>query len=259
MKESDKMKYALITGASSGIGEEFAKRLAKENYHLILVARRRDRLETIKDQLPCECDIICADLSLKEECLRVVDVVKDLPIEVLINNAGFGDCSYFLDGQLDKELQMIDVNIQAMHILTKEILKIMVKNDRGYLLNVASSAGLIPAGPYMATYYATKAYVTSFTQAIAQELKEKGSHVYIGALCPGPVATEFNQVAEVEFALKGISAQYCVDYALKKMKKKKVLIIPTWTMKFSIFMIRFIPRSLYIRIVSHQQKRKIQG
>lgn len=250
-------KYAVITGASSGIGVEFAKRLAKKDYHLILVARRQERLEKLKKKLGTPCDIITADLGKEEECYRLFEEIKDKEIEVFINNAGFGDCGAFLEGDLEKELNMIQVNVKAVHLLTKLVLRKMEKQNVGYLLNVASSAGLMEAGPYMATYYATKSYVTSLTQGIAQELKEKGSNVYIGCLCPGPVDTEFNNVANVEFALKGITPGYCASYALKQMYRKKVVIIPTFQMKAAMTFGRFLPRSVYVKIASHQQKKKI--
>lgn len=250
-------KYAVITGASSGIGVEFAKRLAKKDYHLILVARRQERLEKLKKKLGTSCDIITADLGKEEECYRLFEEIKDKEIEVFINNAGFGDCGAFLEGDLEKELNMIQVNVKAVHLLTKLVLRKMEKQNAGYLLNVASSAGLMEAGPYMATYYATKSYVTSLTQGIAQELKEKGSNVYIGCLCPGPVDTEFNNVANVEFALKGITPGYCASYALKQMYRKKVVIIPTLQMKAAMTFGRFLPRSIYVKIASHQQKKKI--
>lgn len=250
-------KYAVITGASSGIGVEFAKRLAKKDYHLILVARRQERLEKLKKKLGTPCDIITADLGKEEECYRLFEEIKDKEIEVFINNAGFGDCGAFLEGDLEKELNMIQVNVKAVHLLTKLVLRKMEKQNVGYLLNVASSAGLMEAGPYMATYYATKSYVTSLTQGIAQELKEKGSNVYIGCLCPGPVDTEFNNVANVEFALKGITPGYCASYALKQMYRKKVVIIPTLQMKAAMTFGRFLPRSIYVKIASHQQKKKI--
>ncbi|MGN0351824.1 MAG: SDR family NAD(P)-dependent oxidoreductase [Roseburia sp.] len=250
-------KYAVITGASSGIGVEFAKRLVKKDYHLILVARRQERLEKLKKKLGTPCDIITADLGKEEECYRLFEEIKDKEIEVFINNAGFGDCGAFLEGDLEKELNMIQVNVKAVHLLTKLVLRKMEKQNAGYLLNVASSAGLMEAGPYMATYYATKSYVTSLTQGIAQELKEKGSNVYIGCLCPGPVDTEFNNVANVEFALKGITPGYCASYALKQMYRKKVVIIPTLQMKAAMTFGRFLPRSIYVKIASHQQKKKI--
>lgn len=250
-------KYALITGASSGIGCEFAKALSKEEYDLILVARREDRLMELSHHLSCECQIIQADLSKEDECYRIYDELKDHSIDLLINNAGFGDCGYFIDGDLQKEINMIKVNIEAVHILTKLFIQKMNEQGHGSILNIASCAGLMPAGPYMSTYYATKAYVTSLTRGIGQELKEKKSPLYIGCLCPGPVDTEFNRVAQVKFALRGISVKQCVEQALKGMKKGKIVIIPTLMMRMMMTLGRFIPVSLYVRIASFQQKRKI--
>lgn len=250
-------KYAVITGASSGIGAQFAKLLAQDHYHLILVARREKRLKSLAETLDTKCDIIVADLSHKDECYRLYDQIKNLYIEIFINNAGFGDCGVFLDTDINKEIDMINLNIKALHILTKLIVQHMQKQNFGYILNVASSAGLTVGGPYMSTYYATKSYVTSLTCGIAKELKDRHSQVYIGCLCPGPVNTEFNQVANVEFALKGISASYCAKYGLKKMFRKKVIIIPTIKMKLAITLGKLLPTSLYIHIIAHQQKRKI--
>lgn len=250
-------KYAVITGASSGLGAEFAKKLSKKGYSLVLVARRTSRLQKLARKLNTECEILTADLSSHSECERVYGALKDKYIEIFINNAGFGDCGPFIEGSIEKELQMIRLNINAVHYFTKKILQKMQKSDSGYILNVASSAGLIPAGPYMATYYATKSYVTSITRAVAAELRECGSHVYIGCLCPGPVDTEFNNVANVEFALKGIRADTCARYALAQMKRRKTVIIPTLQMNFVVKAGRLLPSGLYIRLVSHQQKKKI--
>lgn len=233
-----KSAYALITGASSGIGEAFAEQLSKEGYPVILVARRKERLQRTADKIEKQggkAIVITADLTKKEECFGIIQQLEGKKIGVFINNAGFGDCGMFLSGDLEKEMNMIDVNIKAMHILCKLVLQKMKKQEVGYLLNVASSAGLIPAGPYMATYYATKSYVVSLTRAIAQELQDEGSNIYIGALCPGPVNTEFNSVANVEFALRGITPAYCVKCAIRQMKKRKVLIVPTLTIKAATF------------------------
>lgn len=258
-------QYAVITGASSGLGSDFSRRLAKEGYSLILVARRENRLEELKHEFETQIDsenaqYICfeADLSRKDECKRLYEFIADKPIAIFINNAGFGDCGYFLDGDLQKEENMIDVNIKAVHILTKWILKKMDMQGYGYLLNVASSAGLMPAGPFMATYYASKAYITSLTRAIARELKEKGSKVYIGCLCPGPVNTEFNDVANVEFALPGISSEYCANYAIDMMKRRKTVIVPTLRMKAAMTFGRFLPQDIYIALAGHQQKKKLK-
>lgn len=250
-------KYAVITGASSGIGAEFAKRLAKQGYALILIARRKDRLQKLAKQLRTNCEIIAADLTNLDECERVYGMLESKQIELFINNAGFGDCGAFLENSLEKEMQMIRLNIQAVHFFMKRMLKKMQKTGHGCILNVASSAGLIPAGPFMATYYATKAYVTSLTRAAAAELKESHSSVYVCCLCPGPVDTEFNSVANADFALKGVSAGYCVSYTLAQMKRRKTVIIPTLRMKAAITCGRFLPSGLYIRLVSRQQKKKI--
>ena len=254
--------YAVITGASSGIGTQFAKRLAKEGYDLILVARRKEKLQKLSDSInnkykDIKCEVFTADLLQLDECQRLSDYLEEKDVSVFINNAGFGDCGSFCDTDIAKEIGMIDVNVRAVHFLTKKMVQQMRKKDRGYILNVASSAGLIPAGPYMATYYATKAYVASLSRAVAEELHQKGSNIYVGCLCPGPVDTEFNDVANVNFALKGISAEYCANYAVDMMKKKKVVIVPTLRMKLATTCGRFIPQSLYIKMVSHQQKKKI--
>lgn len=249
--------YAVVTGASAGLGTEFAKQLADKGYKLILTARREERLKTLAENLPVECVIIPADLSKTEECLRFFNLIKEYKIDIFINNAGFGDCNSFLDSDLDLELDMVDVNVKAMHTLFKKMLQKMQKENHGYILNVASSAGLLPAGPYMATYYATKAYVSSLTQAVAQELKEMDSKVYVGALCPGPVDTEFYDVANVEFTLKGITPEYCVEYAIKQMIKRQTVIVPTLFMKASTLAGKMAPRSLAVKITSGQQRKKL--
>jgi hypothetical protein len=184
--------------------------------------------------------------------------IADKKIRIFINNAGFGDCGYFCDTDAQKELSMIDVNVKAVHLAMKLALRGMLRQESGYILNVASSAGLLPGGPYMATYYATKAYVTSLTRAVACELRERGSRVYVGALCPGPVDTEFNSVANVEFALKGISAEDCVDYAVNQMKKRKMIIVPTHAMRLALGCGRLLPADLLVRITAHQQRKKFQ-
>lgn len=251
--------YALVTGASSGLGFEFAKQLSERGYKLVLVARRRDRLEKVQKAIKTDSIIIAADLSQRDECVRVITETMDLNIDVFINNAGLGDCGRFYETDANKDLQMIDVNVTAMHLLLKMFLQRMKssKVTGGYILNVASSAGLFPAGPYMATYYATKAYVTSLTQGIARELKEEGSDIYVGALCPGPVDTEFNNVANVEFALPGIDPEMCVNYAIKQMfDRRKVIIVPTLRMKLAVFGCRFLPREQIVAMTAGQQKKK---
>lgn len=250
-------KYAVITGASSGIGYEFAKCLAKKGYALILIARREKRLQNLAKHLNTECEVVCADLTSLQECERVYQILESKNIAIFINNAGFGDCGPFLEGDLDKELRMIELNVRTVHFFFKRILQKMQKVDYGYLLNVASIAGLMPAGPYMATYYASKAYVTSLTRAVAAELHEKNSNVYVGCLCPGPVDTEFNRVANVEFALKGINSTYCAKYALSQMWKRKTVIIPKLDVKFMASVGSRLPAGILIWMISFQQKKKI--
>lgn len=251
-----KKAYALITGASSGIGEAFAKKLAKKGYPLILVARREERLLKLSKTLRTKTVIIEADLSLESERSRLMEKICHYDIEILINNAGFGCCGPFTKTSLKNEMDMIEVNIKAVHFLTKKLLPHMLRKNTGYILNVASCAGLFPAGPYMAAYYASKSYVVSFTRAVSHEIKEKGKNVYIGCLCPGPVDTEFNAVADVDFALKGISPDYCAHYALKKMFQKKTVIIPTLMIKAATLLSRLIPVKLCIAMTAHQQKSK---
>ena len=252
-----KKPYAVVTGASSGIGFEIAKQLSKRGYRIVLVARNEKKLEKVQKILATESIILPADLTQRSECVRLMEETRELDIEVFVNNAGFGDCGRFSKTDIGKELDMIDVNVTAVHLLTKMILhRFKERTSGGYILNVASSAGLFPAGPYMATYYASKAYVTSLTSAIDGELKDENSAIYIGALCPGPVDTHFNDVANVEFSLKGISAKKCAIYAVNQMFKRKTIIVPTLRMKMAVFFVRLLPRSVMVSMTGRQQKKK---
>ena len=247
------MKKALITGASSGIGRAFAYKLADMGYDLILTARREAPMVEIKNNIKTNAEIIAGDISDKDFCISLAEKAKE--VDVLINNAGFGVFGEAIESDLEKELDMIDVNIKAVHILTKLFLKEFVKKDKGYILNVASSASFFP-GPLFASYYASKIYVKRYSYGLCEELRRKKSKVKICCLCPGPVDTEFNDVANVQFALKGISPSYCANYAIDKMKKRKVVIVPSLKMKMAMFGGRLIPDDLYIKIAGHQQKKK---
>lgn len=251
------MSYALVTGASSRIGKEFALQLAKKGYDLVLVARNEKKLEELAKEVNVNVLIFSVDLSSEKECVDLLSKLENIDIEIVINNAGFGECGEFKTIETSLEMNMIDVNIKAVHLITKYFVRKLSLKDFTYILNVASIAGLFPSGPYMATYYATKAYVTSLTQAVAKELKDNGSKLYIGALCPGPVNTEFNRVANVKFSLKGINADKCVEYALKKMFKRKQIIIPTFKLKCAYFVQRLLPKKTIIYFMSKQQKRKL--
>ncbi len=222
---------ALITGASSGIGRKMAEVLAGRGYDLILVARRRNLLEELKSELPVDVRVIAADLGKEESCRELYEQTKDEPIEILINNAGFGLIGAFDRTSLETELDMIDVNIRAVHILTKLFLKDFKKRNHGYILNMSSSAGFLP-GPLMSTYYASKAYVLSMSQAIWEELRQQKSKVHISALCPGPIPTDFNKIAQVpHISGRGVSSRYAAEYAIRKMFRKKRIIIPGFGMK----------------------------
>ena len=253
------MKTALVTGASSGIGAAVARRLDSLGFNVILTARRANRLEALASELENEAAVITADLSQKSECFRLYEEVKDRNVSVVINNAGFGLLGDFDDTDLDRELSMIDVNCAAVHILTKLFLKDLIARDRGYILNVGSSAGLMPGGPLMATYYATKAYVVSLTQSIDEELRARGSRVRIAVLCPGPVQTEFNDVADCDFAVQGISAEYCAEEALKGLFSGKTVIVPDRGMKLATAAVRVAPRRVTLRTARRLQSKKLSN
>jgi len=246
---------ALITGASSGLGYDMAIILGNMGYDLILVARREDKLLELKNKISTNVKIICKDLSQENSCYDLFEETKEENIDVLINNAGFGMYGEFSKTDLKKDLNMIDLNIKAVHILSKLFLEQFIKNDSGYIMNVASSAGFMP-GPLMSIYYATKAYVLNLTQAIYEELRVSNSNVHVCALCPGPVNTEFNKVAEVSFGMKGLNSFEVSEYAIKKMFKKKTVIIPGFLMKLTIFSTRFIPRKSLLKFTYNIQKQK---
>lgn len=246
---------ALITGASSGMGRDMAKILSQKGYDLILVARDEKKLEEVKKQLKTETKIVVMDISKEENCKKIYEENKD--IDILINNAGFGDCGHFEETSLDKDIQMIHTNIIAYHILTKLYLKEMIKKDSGKILNVASIAGFMP-GSLMTTYYSTKNYVVRFSESIREELRRKKSKVQISILCPGPVDTNFNKVADVEFALKGLSSEYVAKYAINKFFKGKFYIVPGWKIKLARIGAKLAPASFVAKISYNMQKRKIR-
>ena len=228
---------ALVTGASSGRGEEIAKELAKRGYDIILVARNEEKLKNVASKIKTNTRIIIIDLSNKENCKKLYEETKNEDIDILINNAGFGVHGKFFDTDLDKEIQMIETNITAVHILMKLFLKDMIKKNSGYILNVASMAAFGP-GPLMSAYYASKAYV------VKTELKKNNSNVKISVLCPGPVRTNFNKVAGVDFAAPSLSSEYVAKYAVKKMLKNKFTIVPGTFMKITRFFEKITPHNL---------------
>ena len=241
----------LITGASSGIGLSMAKYFDSIGYDLILVTRDKSKLSNIK--FNNKVDIFSTDISDVDNCIKLYNKYSD--VDILVNNAGFGLFGEFTDTNLDKELNMIDVNIRALHVLTKLYLKDMIKRDSGHILNVGSIAGFMP-GPLMDSYYASKNYVVRLSQGIKEELRRKKSNVGIHVLCPGPVKTNFDNVAGVSFSLKGMDSDYVAKYAIDKMLKGKFIIIPGFSIKMLRFVSKIIPDSLLVKMVYNSQKRK---
>jgi len=246
---------ALITGASSGIGRSMAKYLASLGYQLILVGRDKKKLEELQKSLSVESKVIIADLSDITRVKEVYVMTKNDDIDILINNAGFGLFGKFYETDINKELEMIHTNIEAVHLLTKLFLRDMQKRNSGYILNVASMAAFGP-GPLMATYYATKAYVNNLSEAISEELRREKSNVFVCSLCPGPVDTNFNDTANVEFSVKPLSSDEVARYAIDSMFKGKVVIIPGFKMKVTMFFRRFASRKMIRKITYNIQKRK---
>lgn len=243
----------LITGASNGIGKNFAELLSKDN-ELILVARSKDKLESLKKELKGKVTIEVMDLSQRDNVYKLYEKYKN-KIDFLINNAGFGAYGKFYETDLQNELNMIDLNLITYHILTKLFLQDFVKKNSGTILNVASSAAFEP-GPLMATYYATKSYVYNLTLGIYEELRRENSNVHVHVLCPGPVDTGFNDRANVKFGVKSLSSEYVAKYTLKQIKKNKTIIIPGTMMKLGIFGTRFVSRKGIAKIAYNIQKSK---
>lgn len=246
---------ALITGASSGIGRDIARSLARRGYDLILVARREDRLRELAQTLNADVRIIPMDLTSVKNCKKLHETVTDEQIDVLVNNAGRGLFGAFDETDLDAELEMLKLNITAMHVLMKLFLRDFKARGRGRILNVASSAAFLP-GPLLSSYYASKAYVLRLSQAVAEELRRANSAVKISVLCPGPVHTEFNDVAGVQFMQKGLSSEFVAEYAVQGMLAGRLVVTPGLTMKAVHFAAHTLPDALLTRICWYMQKRK---
>lgn len=247
---------ALVTGASSGMGKDMAKYLASLGYDLIVVSRDKEKLERIYKDEKVKVTIIDMNLTDTDNCIKLHEMLKKENIDILINNAGFGDAGKFTKTNLDKELEMIDLNVKSYHVLTKLFLTDFVKRDYGRILNVASIAGFM-YGPYMATYYATKNYVVSLTLGIIRELKKDKSKVKVSLFCPGPVRTNFNNVANVKFNIGSISSEYASIYAIDNMFKNKEVIVPP-NMKLAKLLVKIAPYNIVTLINSYVQERKVK-
>ena len=246
----------MITGASSGIGREFALYLAELGYDLIICSRSTDKLNALKDEIKnVSVRVITIDLSRESDAFDLYEHLKEEDIDVLINNAGFGAFGKFLNVPLEREVELIHTNVSSVHILTKCFLKDMQSKNSGLILNVGSMAGF-SAGPKLSSYYASKNYVVRLTQAINEELRRDGSKVKISVLCPGPVETNFNNVANVRFTTKGLNARDVARYAFDKARQGKIIIIPGFLMKTVKFFEHFLPENLLTRISYNVQSKK---
>ena len=247
------MSKALITGASSGIGAAIAKELSSMGYETILVARRKDRLLSLQKTLPSSSEIFVADLENPEELEKLLANYPD--IDLLVNNAGLGVYGEFTETDFERESTMLDVNIRALHYLMKKYIPLMEKRGGGKILNVSSSAAFF-TGPFLSSYYASKAYVLKLSRAVREELRRKSSPVTVSVLCPGPVKTEFGEVSGSDLGKNALDADTVARVALRGTFKGKAVIVPGFTMKCSRFFSKFIPEAISVRILYKIQKAK---
>jgi uncharacterized protein len=257
-------KTALITGASTGIGFEFTKLLAADGYQLVLIARDEQKLREIATSLQTKFNvsvkIYAKDLSVTSDTENLVRQIREDvgTIEILVNNAGFGLSGAFVDTDLTRELEMIQLNVVSLVIFTKLLAREMVQRKGGKILNVASTAAFQP-GPLMAIYYASKAFVLSFSEALAEELKESG--VTVTALCPGPTATQFSKRAELEKSrlFKGgmvpvLDALTVAKIGYDGLSKGQRVVIPGLINQIGVFSVRLTPRKLVAQIAKQLNK-----
>lgn len=247
---------ALITGASDGIGKEMAYILANDGHEVFVVARNHRKLYESFKHLP-NCRVIALDLSITENCFKLYEMLKKEQIDILVNNAGTGVLGEFSKTSLEEELIMIDLNIKALHVLTKLFLKDMQERNIGYILNVASIGAFFPS-PLIASYYATKSYVLSLTLALDKELRasNKNNSVYVGAFCPGTVRTSFHKKAGAGRRVGGASSRKVAKYGIRGMFKKRVVI--TYGLgRLVPLLAKLTPRRLLLEVLYRTQARKI--
>ncbi len=248
---------ALITGGSSGIGLSIAKRLHQLGYDIILVARDIEKLEKAKKEIGEKTEVIALDISTLKSCKELYKQVKEKDIDIVVNSAGFGMHGKFLEQNMEEQLDMIDLNVKSTQILTKLFLQDFKEKNHGYILNIASTAAFSP-GPLMACYFASKAYVLRLTEAIAEEIKQEKSRVYVGCLCPGPVDTHFNDKLGVKFA-KAQNSDELAAYAVQKMFQRKLVIIPTFNHKLNAILNKFVPTKILLKANYNVQIKKINN
>ncbi|HEY3825861.1 MAG TPA: SDR family oxidoreductase [Bryobacteraceae bacterium] len=242
------MQTALITGASSGIGESFARRLAARRYDLILVARREDRLRALAAGLPTKADVLVADLAAEPGLEAVERAIRNCAtLDLLVNNAGFGATGLFWEADREAQIRMHEVHIMATMRLTRAALEGMVQRRRGGIINVSSVAAFGQAARSV-SYCGTKAWINSFTEGIDMELKAVGSPVTIQALCPGFTVTDFQATAAVDTTaiprFLWMPADYVVEHSLRGLDRGKWLVIPNWKYKLGAFLLKYAPHGL---------------
>lgn len=246
---------ALITGATSGIGKSFAKRLHKRGWELVLTGRNEAVLKEMQKKLGNNTEIIAADLSDKKEVFKVYEFCRDKDIDLLVNNAGYGIFGRFDETDLEDEINMINVNVTAMHILAKLFFRDFKKHNRGIIINVASVAGFM-SGPLLSSYYASKNYVLKLSVALAEEIRRDKLNIGVTVLCPGPVDTEFNNRAGVNFSVKPVSPDYVAEYALKKAFAGHLIAIPGLAVRAGAYASKLLPERICAMIVYNIQKAK---
>ncbi len=249
------MKTALITGATSGIGKEMAIYLHNHGWELILTGRNAEVLRRMARRFGGHTRCIALDLSERGAAEKLIAFCEDTQIDFLINNAGFGVFGDFIDTPLEDELELIEVNIRTLHILTKHFLRQMVKRDSGNILNVGSIAGFC-TGPLLSSYYASKNYVVRLTTAIREELRRRGSNVRIGVLCPGPVDTNFNNRAGVSFSVPSASPAQVAVYGIEHALAGECIILPGLGLKLGWLVMQATPENIAARFVYNFQQKK---
>lgn len=253
--------YTLITGASGGIGEALARKAAGDGRNVVLVARNKGKLTKLARELTKQHDIdaevMAFDLSLPESPKQLCDVLKrkKITVDILVNNAGFGDYGTFAESDLETQLAMVDLNVRSLTELTHRLLPGMVARKHGYIMNVASVAGFLP-GPLMSVYFASKAYVLSFSEALFEELR--GSGVSVTCLCPGSTKTAFGETAHVSEThstrTSRVTATDVADYGWDAMLAKKPVAVHRLSNRSMLWFTRFMPRRLVTRLVHDIQK-----
>ncbi len=250
---------ALVTGASGGIGEAIARRLAAEGHDLVLVARSADKLRAVADELAAahgtSVMVLASDLGVPGAVPALVAELGDRRVDVLVNNAGVGHYGPFVEADPARLTQMLQLNMVALAELTRALLPAMVARGSGRVLQVASTAAFMP-GPLMAGYYATKAFVLSLSEALADELG--GTGVTVTALCPGPIATGFQSGADMGSSKlvrgkKLMTAEECATVAVRAVLRGRTIVIPGATNRVQAFSPRLMPRRLVPRIVRRAQ------